>query len=75
MNYDEESYTSAVNLQWEKLSQAETNEEIQSVLDTWPVKSDYEIKEEVKKEPKVNWISDWSEEQIEEWRKKNTNEG
>lgn len=75
MNYDEESYTSAVNEQWEKLAQAQTNEEIQAVLDTWPVKSDYEIKEEVKKEPKVNWISDWSEEQIEEWRKKNTNEG
>ena len=75
MNYDEESYNSAVNLQWEKLANAQTNEEIQEVLDTWPVKSDYEIKEEVKKEPKVNWISDWSEEQIEDWRKKNTNEG
>ena len=75
MNYDEESYTSAVNLQWEKLANAQTNEEIQAVLDTWPEKSDYEIKEEVKKEPKANWISDWSEEQIEEWRKKNTNEG
>ena len=43
MNYDEESYTSAVNLQWEKLANAQTNEEIQSVLDTWPEKSDYEI--------------------------------
>lgn len=43
MNYDEESYTSAVNLQWEKLANAQTNEEIQEVLDTWPVKSDYEI--------------------------------
>ena len=72
---DEEAYNSAVNEQWEKLAQAQTKEEIQAVLDTWPVKSDYEIKEEVKKEPKVNWISDWSEEQIEEWRKKNTNEG
>ena len=75
MNYDEESYNSAINEQWEKLAQAQTKEEIQALLDTWPVKSDYEIKEEVKKEPKVNWISDWSEEQIEEWRKKNTNEG
>ena len=75
MNYDEESYNSAVNEQWEKLAQAQTKEEIQAVLDTWPVKSDYEIEEEVKKEPKANWISDWSEEQIEEWRKKNTNEG
>ena len=72
---DEESYNSAVNEQWEKLAQAQTKEEIQALLDTWPEKSDYEIKEEVKKEPKVNWISDWSEEQIEEWRKKNTNEG
>ena len=75
MNYDEEAYNSAVNLQWEKLANAQTKEEIQAVLDTWPEKSDYEIKEEVKKEPKANWISDWSEEQIEEWRKKNTNEG
>ena len=46
MNYDEESYNSAVNEQWEKLSQAQAKEEIQAVLDTWPVKSDYEIKEE-----------------------------
>ena len=43
MNYDEESYTSAVNLQWEKLAQAQTNEEIQAVLDTWPDKKDFEI--------------------------------
>ena len=45
MNYDEESYNSAVNLQWEKLAQAQTNEEIQSVLDTWPEKKDFEIEE------------------------------
>lgn len=45
MNYDEESYTSAVNLQWEKLANAQTNEEIQSVLDTWPEKKDFEIEE------------------------------
>lgn len=43
MNYVEESYTSAVNLQWEKLANAQTNEEIQSVLDTWPDKKDFEI--------------------------------
>lgn len=46
MNYDEESYTSAVNLQWEKLANAQTNEEIQEVLDTWPEKKSFEIKEE-----------------------------
>ena len=45
MNYDEESYTSAVNLQWEKLANAQTNEEIQEVLDTWPDKKYFEIKE------------------------------
>ena len=45
MNYDEESYTSAVNDQWEKLANAQTNEEIQSVLDTWPDKKYFEIKE------------------------------
>lgn len=46
MNYDEESYNSAVSEQWEKLAQAQTKEEIQAVLDTWPVKSDFEIEEE-----------------------------
>lgn len=46
MNYDEESYTSAVNNQWEKLANAQTNEEIQEVLDTWPEKKSFEIKEE-----------------------------
>lgn len=45
MNYDEESYTSAVNEQWEKLAQAQTKEEIQAVLDTWPEKRDFEIEE------------------------------
>ena len=43
MNYDEKSYTSAVNLQWEKLANAQTNEEIQEVLDTWPDKKSFEI--------------------------------
>lgn len=43
MNYDEESYNSAVNLQWEKLANAQTNEEIQSVLDTWPDKKSFEV--------------------------------
>ena len=43
MNYDEESYNSAVNEQWEKLAQAQTKEEIQEVLDTWPEKRDFEI--------------------------------
>lgn len=46
MNYDEESYNSAVNLQWEKLANAQTNEEIQSVLDTWPEKKSFEIEEQ-----------------------------
>ena len=53
MNYDEESYNSAVNLQWEKLAQAQTNEEIQAVLDTWPEKKSFEIEsqsDEVDKE-------------------------
>ena len=43
MNYDEESYNSAVNAQWEKLAQAQTKEEIQEVLDTWPKTNDYEV--------------------------------
>lgn len=43
MNYDEEAYQSAVNLQWEKLANAQSNEEIQEVLDTWPDKKDFEV--------------------------------
>lgn len=53
MNYDEESYNSAVNAQWEKLANAQTNEEIQAVLDTWPEKSSFEVEaqsDEVDKE-------------------------
>lgn len=46
MNYDEEAYSSAVNLQWEKLANAQTNEEIQEVLDTWPEKKSFEIEEQ-----------------------------
>lgn len=40
---DEEAYQSAVNFQWEKLSEAQTNEEIQALLDTWPDKKDFEV--------------------------------
>ena len=43
MNYDEESDNSAVNAQRGKLAHAQTNEEIQEVLDTWPEKRDFEI--------------------------------
>ena len=43
---DEEAYQSAVNAQWEKLGVAQTNEEIQEVLDTWPELKDFEIKEQ-----------------------------
>lgn len=43
MNYDEEeAYEQAVNEQWLKLSEAQTNEEIQEVLDTWPDKKDFD---------------------------------
>ena len=43
MNYDEESYQNAVNAQWEKLAKAQTKEEIQAVLDTWPEPNDFEV--------------------------------
>ena len=46
MNYEEEedeAYNSAVNLQWEKLANAQTTEEIQAVLDTWPDKKDFDV--------------------------------
>lgn len=36
-----ELYEAAVNLQWLKLSNATTPEEIQEVLDTWPRREDY----------------------------------
>lgn len=41
MNYDEELYEAAVNQQWEKMGEANTPEEIQAVLDTWPDRKDY----------------------------------
>lgn len=50
MNYDEEAYSSAVNEQWEKLAKAQTKEEIQAVLDTWPEKSSFEVEVEVDKD-------------------------
>lgn len=43
---DEERYEADVNAQWIKLGNAITSEEVQSVLDTWPNKKDYEIKKE-----------------------------
>ena len=44
MNYEEEeAYQSAVNEQWLKLSEAQTIEEIQEVLDTWPEKKSFEV--------------------------------
>jgi hypothetical protein len=47
--FDIESYDEAVNSHWEKLDKAQTNEEIQEVLNTWPELKDFEITEE---EPK-----------------------
>ena len=75
MNYDTEAYEAAVSQWFEELKDIVVNDLLWQHINKYPVKSDFEIKEEVKKEPKINWISDWSEEQIEEWRKKNTNEG
>ena len=43
MNYDEESYNSAVNAQWERLAQAQTKEEIQTLLNKKKKKRDFEI--------------------------------
>jgi hypothetical protein len=48
--FDEESYTSAVNAQWERLDKAQTNEELEDVLNTWPEKSSFEIEEDKKEE-------------------------
>ena len=45
---DIEEYEQAVNAQWEKLGTAQTNEEIQAVLDTWPELKDFEVKEQDK---------------------------
>lgn len=49
MNYDTEAYEAAVNAHWEKLGAAQTNEEIQEVLNTWPELKYFETDEE---EPK-----------------------
>lgn len=50
---NQEAYEQAVNAQWEKLAQAQTKEEIQAVLDTWPEPNDFEVEaqsDEVDKE-------------------------
>ena len=52
MNYDEEAYDEAVNAQWLKLAKAESNEELKEVLNTWPVREDYIIREEEEYENK-----------------------
>jgi hypothetical protein len=47
---DQEAYEQAVNAQFEKLGAAQTNEEIQEVLDTWPELKDFETEEEESKD-------------------------
>ena len=47
--FDIEAYDEAVNASWEKLDKAQTNEELQEVLDAWPELKSFEIAEE---EPK-----------------------
>lgn len=41
-----DEYEAAVNKQWEKMGEANTPEEIQAVLDTWPKREDYYKDEE-----------------------------
>lgn len=36
-----DEYETAVNAQWLKMGEANTPEEIQEVLDTWPKREDY----------------------------------
>lgn len=36
-----DEYEKAVNAQWLKMGEANTPEEIQAVLDTWPKREDY----------------------------------
>lgn len=43
---DEEAWTNAVNEQWLKLANAESNEELHEVLNTWPVRENYIVREE-----------------------------
>lgn len=43
MNYEEEAYEQAVNEWFVKLDKAQTIEEIQAVLDTWPDKKTFEV--------------------------------
>ena len=47
---DEDKFEQAINTQWEKLSKAQSLEELKEVLSTWPEPKDYEIKEEPKDE-------------------------
>lgn len=50
MNYDTEAYEAAINAHWIKLDKAQTNEELQDVLNTWPEQGDYIIDEKEEKE-------------------------
>lgn len=43
---DEDAYNDAVNAQWLKLAHAESNEELKEVLNTWPVRENYIVREE-----------------------------
>ena len=58
MNYDESAYEADVNAQWVKLANAESNEELREVLNTWPSPKDYEIKEEPKEETDESLMPD-----------------
>jgi hypothetical protein len=43
---DEDAYEQDVNAQWLKLAHAESNDELKEVLNTWPVRENYIIREE-----------------------------
>ena len=47
-----ELYEDAVNAAWLKMGEANTPEEIQAVLDTWPKREDFETDEESKDDNK-----------------------
>ena len=50
--FKEDEYNAAVDAQWLKLARAESNEELKEVLNTWPVREDYIIREEEEYENK-----------------------
>ena len=59
--YDDDSYLADVSKALERLSKAETPDELNEVLENWPEKEDYFVKNEVETEDINNEIENIQE--------------